>query len=301
MHQYRCPFLSQALGDDLPGAAVRAGDKGNAVTQVEVHESPGVVESITIMPPLMLALATLVCVVLIGSYVQSVAGFAMGLLIVAAAASAQLYDLEVTAAVVSFLSLVNIGLSLHGHYHLVHGRMLKWLVIGQLPAIVVGVWLLGVLSRQASGLLEMVLGTFLIAGSASMMVRPRLRAAVSGAPAAWVAGTAGGLLGGLFAASGPVIGWFCYRQPLPVAEIRATLLGCFAATTLARIATVGIAGDLTREIGVITVSCLPAVLLGVWMGRKYPPPVTEATLRRLAFALLTLLGLWILGSAVNRL
>lgn len=301
MYQYRRAFVCEPLGNDLTSAAVGAGNEGNTVAQIEIHEPPGVVESITIMPPLMLALATLVCVVFVGSYVQSVAGFAMGLLIVAAAASAQLYDLEVTAAVVSFLSLVNIGLSLHGHYHLVHGRMLKWLVIGQLPAIVVGVWLLGVLSREASGALEAVLGVFLIAGSASMMVRPRLRATVSGAPAAWVAGTAGGLLGGLFAASGPVIGWFCYRQPLPVAEIRATLLGCFAATTLARIATVGVAGDLTREIGVITVSCLPAVLLGVWLGRKFPPPVGEETLRRLAFALLTLLGLWILGASVMSL
>lgn len=245
----------------------------------------------------MLSLAVLVFVVFIGSYVQSVAGFAMGLLIVAAAASFRLYDLETIAAVVSFLSLVNIGLSLHGHYHLVHGRTLKWLVIGQVPAIVAGVWLLGYLSASASRLLAWILGLFLIVGSASMMVRPRLRATVSGAAGAYVAGAAGGVLGGLFAASGPVIGWFCYRQPLPIVEIRATLLGCFAATTLTRIVAVTVAGDLTPGILELTAGCLPAVLVGTWLGRRFPPPVAEPTLRRLAFLLLTLLGVWILLSA----
>ena len=40
---------------------------------------------------------------------------------------------------------------------------------------------------------------------------------------------------------------------------------------------------------------LPA---GTWLGRNRPPPIGEATLRRVAFLLLTLMGLWILGSAV---
>jgi uncharacterized membrane protein YfcA len=248
----------------------------------------------------MLALAALVCVVFIGSYVQAVAGFAMGLLIIAAVASARLYDVEVAAAVVSFLSLLNIALSLHGHYHLVHGRTLRWLVTGQVPAIFVGVWLLGVLSRQASVLLEMTLGVFLILGSASMMLRPRLRERVSSPQAACIAGIGGGVLGGLFAASGPVIGWFCYRQPLPVAEIRATLLGCFAATTLTRIVAVTVNGDLSLEILSLVVVSVPAVLLGTWLGRRFPPPVGEIALRRLAFLLLTLLGAWILTAALLR-
>ncbi len=242
----------------------------------------------------MLSVAVLVLVVFVGSYVQAVAGFAMGLLIIASAASFGLYDLKTVAAVVSFLSLVNIGLSLHGHYHLVHGRTLTWLVVGQIPAIVLGVWLLGYLSASASRVLEWILGVFLIAGSASMMLRPRLMAAVSGPVSTCAAGAAGGLLGGLFAASGPVIGWFCYRQPLPIPEIRATLLGCFAATTFTRIVTVTAAGDLTPAIVELTAVSLPAVLLGTWLGRRFPPAVEEPTLRRLAFLLLTLLGAWIL-------
>jgi len=236
--------------------------------------------------------------VLIGSYIQAVAGFAMGLLIIAVVASAGLYDLGTAAATVSLLTFVNIGLSLRGHYHLVHGRTLRWLAIGQTPAIMVGVWLLGVLSAGASTVLELLLGTFLILGSGSMMLRPRLLPAVSGSAASCAAGIVGGVLGGLFAASGPVIGWFCYRQPLPVTEIRATLLGCFAASTAVRVMTVGIAGGLTSEVWVLAGWAVPLVLIGTWLGRNRPPPLPEATLRRVAFLLLTLMGVWILGSAV---
>jgi uncharacterized protein len=234
--------------------------------------------------------------VLFGSYIQAVAGFAMGLLIIAVVASAALYDLATAAAAVSLLSFINIGLSLRGHYHLVHGRTFRWLAIGQTPAIVLGVWLLGILSSRASLVLEVLLGGFLILGSGSMMLRPRLLPAVSGAAASCAAGVAGGVLGGLFAASGPVIGWFCYRQPLPVTEIRATLLGCFAVSTAVRVVTVGVAGGLTAEVLVLAGTAVPMVLVGTWLGRNRPPPISEAHLRRVAFLLLTLMGVWILGS-----
>ncbi len=245
-------------------------------------------------------IATFLFAVLLGSYVQSVTGFAMGLLVIACVSSARLVALETAAAVISLLSFVNIALSLRGHYHLVHGRIFRALALGQAPATVFGVWLLGVLSSHATFALELLLGAFLVAGSGSMTYRPRLRNSVSTSPAATAAGLAGGVLGGLFAASGPVIGWFCYRQPLPVTEIRATLLGCFAVSTMIRVAAVGAGGGLDRDVWTLAGAALPVVLIGTWLGRNAPPPVSEATLRRIAFLLLTLMGAWIIGSSLFR-
>jgi uncharacterized protein len=245
-----------------------------------------------------LQITTFLLAALLGSYVQSVTGFAMGLMIIACVSSMRLVALDTASAVVSLLSFVNIALSLRGHYHLVHGRILRGLVLGQTPAIVLGVWLLGVLSTHASFVLELLLGTFLVAGSGSMMFRPRLRERPSGTATAAAAGFAGGVLGGLFAASGPVIGWFAYRQPLPVTEIRATLLGCFAVSTAIRVIAVGVAGGLDRDVWQLAGAALPIVLLGTWLGRHRPPPMSEATLRRVAFLLLTLMGSWILTSAI---
>lgn len=248
-----------------------------------------------------MTLALFLAIVLIGSYVQSVAGFAMGLLIIAVATSSTLFDLEVTAASVSLLSLVNIVLSLHGHYHLVHGRMLRLLAVGQLPAIALGVALLGVLNAGATAWLHLLLALFLIAGSASMMMRPSPRAMLSSTASTLTAGTAAGLLGGLFAASGPVMGWFCYRQPLPVTEIRATLLGCFAITTIARTLIVGLSGDLSTDVLLMAGTGLPVVLLGTWLGRRYPPAFGESTMRRVAFGALLAMGVWIGLSALHAL
>ena len=248
------------------------------------------------------ALSIFLTVVLIGSYVQAVAGFAMGMLIVAVVTVAGLFDIVTITAVVSLVSFANIALSLHGHYHLVHGGVLRGLCIGQLPAVLVGFWLLERLSGTALSLLELLLGVFIVAGSLSMMLRPAPRATVSGDFRCLLAGFGGGILSGLFAASGPVIGWFTYRQPLPVTEIRATLLGFFAITTVFRTTLVGLGGGFTREVMMLAAIGLPAVFFGAWVGRRWPPAVAESGMRRLAFGMLLLMGTWIVGSvAIERI
>jgi uncharacterized membrane protein YfcA len=91
---------------------------------------------------------------------------------------------------------------------------------------------------------------------------------------------------------------FNYRQPLTVAEIRTTLLASFALTTTLRTVVVGLAGGLTRNVWVMFLVGLPVVLLGTWAARRFPPPVSDETMKRLAFALLLVMGC---GSVVRAL
>ena len=58
------------------------------------------------------ALIIFLLITLLGSYIQAVAGFAMGMLIVAVAGGLRLIEIETLAAVVSILSLTNAALSL---------------------------------------------------------------------------------------------------------------------------------------------------------------------------------------------
>ncbi len=58
------------------------------------------------------ALIIFLLITFFGSYIQAVAGFAMGMLIVAVAGGLRLIELETLAAVVSILSLTNSVLSL---------------------------------------------------------------------------------------------------------------------------------------------------------------------------------------------
>ncbi|MFW6094751.1 MAG: TSUP family transporter, partial [Pseudomonadota bacterium] len=228
----------------------------------------------------------------VGSYVQSVTGFAMGMIILAVMVGAGLVSVPVITAVVSLLALVNILLALQGQGHHLERPMFGWMALGLLPAVAVGVVVLEHLDARAQWILESLLGLFIVGGSLSMMIRPRPLTRVSPWWACLVAGFSGGLLGGLFSASGPVMGWFNYRQPLTVAQIRATLLASFSVTTTFRTGVVAYAGGLTAEVWALFFAGLPLVLLGTWAGRSFPPPVSDAALKRLAFALLLVMGAW---------
>ena len=111
-------------------------------------------------------------------------------------------------------------------------------------------------------------------------------------------GGRGGVVGGLFSASGPVMGWFNYRQPLPFAVIRATLLACFAMTTVTRTLVVGVRGELDGDVLLLFAILLPVVALGSWLGDRFRPPISEALMKRGAFSLLFVLGVWITVAAL---
>ncbi len=238
------------------------------------------------------ALIVFLVVVLIGCYLQAVAGFGLGMLLVAVVGGFGLVSLPALAATISILALVNSVYALRGHRAELQVRSILITSIGQLPAIALGVFLLDYLSQRAVLTLELMLGVFLVLSCASMLFRPKPRAQVSKAWAWLSAGFFGGLAGGLFAASAPVLGWFAYRQPLAVAQIRATLLAIFMINAATRTVIVAVSGGMTKEIGVLVALGMPAVLIGTWLGRL-PPPISESALRRSAVLLLLALGCWI--------
>lgn len=235
--------------------------------------------------------------VLLGSYVQAVTGFAMGMIVIAVVGASELIGLPVLTAAASLITMVNVALALKGQLQHLHKQLFIWLAAGQLPAIWVGVWLLTVLDREAQTVLQLLLGAFITLGSLSMMLRPSPLARISPPWATWSAGFIGGLIGGMFSASGPIMGWFNYRQPLQLAQIRTTLLCVFALSTATRTVVVGAQGGLTQDVWLLAGFALPLVILGTWAGREMPPAVADATLKRLAFGLLLLLGIWILATA----
>lgn len=237
--------------------------------------------------------------VFVGSYVQSVAGFALGMIVIAVAGASGTVPLPVLTAAASLISLLNVVLALIGHTHAIHRRIFLWLALGQMPAIALGVWLLDWLDRDARWVLELLLGGFITLGSLSMMLKPRPLARESPSWSCFGAGLAGGVVGGLFSASGPIMGWFNYRQPLELAVIRATLLCSFALTTSTRTVVVGLQGGLTAEVLLLSATAIPLVLAGTWLGRELPPPVSETALKRMAFGLLLVMGLSLLAGAVE--
>jgi len=235
--------------------------------------------------------------VFIGSYIQSVIGFAMGMIVMAIVGASAVLSIPTLTAAVSIISFLNIVVALKGHIGHVDRVLLKWLVAGQIPAIVSGLWLMTALDREAREILQLMLGVFVAAGSLSMVIRPAPQSRVSAPWACITAGIGGGLIGGLFSASGPVIGWFAYRQPLALVAIRSTMLCFFSVATCTRTLVVGLHGGLTAEVLGLSAIAAPLVVLGAWLGRILPPPLTEARLKRGVFFLLFLMGAYIIFGA----
>lgn len=94
------------------------------------------------------------------------------------------------------------------------------------------------------------------------------------------------------------MGWFNYRQPLEVAEIRAILFGCFAVSTATRTLVVGVDGGLTQDVWLLTLLGFPVVVFGTWAVRELAPPVSSEVMKRLAFGMLVSMGVWILVNAL---
>lgn len=221
----------------------------------------------------------------------------MAMIIVAIGGGLRLMDVPTLAAVVSLMTIVNVSLSLRGHLQHVHRRIFIMLGIGQVPAIFAGLQLMLWLDGSTRWVLELCLGLFITLGGLSMFLRPHPWSRVSGPWVGWLVGTTGGLVGGMFSASGPVLGWFAYNQPLPIATIRATLLASFMLTTATRTVLVGATGGMTETVMLYAAGGIPAVVLGTWVGRNFAPAVDESVIKRGAYLLLLTMGIWILGSA----
>jgi len=237
-------------------------------------------------------------VALAGAFVQTVSGFALGMILVALAAGFNLVSLPVLTATVSLLSLANIVIALRTQTHQIDWRAWRMVSLGQVPAIALGLVLMVQLHTSALAFLQLLLGLFVFFGSLSMMRPNAVLATTSSRGAQLFAGISGGLCGGLFSASGPVMGWFFYRQPWALAPIRATLLACFAVTTSARTLLVIGRGELETETVTLTLASLPVIFLGTWLGGRWVDKISVQVLRRWVFRLLLAMGGVIIGRAL---
>lgn len=244
------------------------------------------------------AIAIFLPAVALGAWTQATSGFALGLVVMALVQLSGAMSLADAAAAISVLAFVNIAVVLWDSYRDIDKNLFLCLVIGQLPAIGIGVWLLNYLGREAALLLELIFGLFLVVGSISLTVNPTPKSVRSSQGATVGIGFAGGIFGGMFAASGPVVGWFAYRQPVVLASIRASLLAMLGLTTVARTIIVTIDGIFTQSL-IITIICsIPVVFWATWFAKRYPPKLTDRQFRRMIFMFVLIIGIWISSSSV---
>ena len=233
-----------------------------------------------------------------GAWLQTTTGFALGLIVMAIVQVSGVLTIAETAAAISVLAVLNIAFSLIDTLRDIDKRLFLCLILGQLPAIALGVSLLNYLTREAAVILEIVFALFLIAGSFSLVRNPKPNDRRSSMYTTTAVGFAGGIFGGMFAASGPVVGWYVYRQPIVIASIRASLLAMLGVTSTTRTALVWFDGVFTAALVTLIVAAIPVVFVASYLAKRFRPRVTDRQFRRAVFSLLFLVGCWILSVAV---
>lgn len=225
-----------------------------------------------------------------GAFVQTITGFAMGLMIMGGVTVLHVAPISLSAAVVSFVSLVNTVTALRrGVRHIDHPRY-TWICLGMIPALVAGVFLLGFLSETSYTLARRILGFVILMAGAMLLARPQPWSHPSPPWLVWLTGSFGGITGGLFSTAGPPIAFLMYRQPVEVMVIRATLLAVFATSTMSRILVITVLGQVTPVMLALSAAAIPVVLISTAAAQRAIPYLSDLHVRRSVFTLLIAVG-----------
>lgn len=231
----------------------------------------------------------LVCVAL-ATYAQTMTGFAFSLILLGLTGLLSLGTLSEMSNVVNMLALVNVFVALRGVRANFNWSLIHTALIASSFGVVVGVFALDWISGNAITLLSGLLGVTILACAILLVARKRPLGQLS-PPRTFVSyGLLSGLMGGLFSSAGPPMVYHLYRQPLPLAVIRDSLLVFFAANAGLRIVLVGASGGLSLSSVWWALEALPVVVVLTWLVRRYATSDSIKVVKLLVFALLMIAG-----------
>ncbi len=234
---------------------------------------------------LMVALAT---------YAQTMTGFAFGLVLLGLAGLFDLAPLPVMSNVVSILALINAAVTIGRTRPAVDWKMLRPALLSSFLGVGLGVVALQWMTHDFAVVLHVLLGLTIVVCAFMLIRNARRRTQPSGRASFVIVGALSGVLGGLFSSGGPPMVYHLYRQPLPLATVRNTLLVFFAFMAAARLALVTISGAIDMETVLMSLSALPLVIILTWLVRRYANMDAVVLVRRLVFLLLLTAGLGLL-------
>jgi len=94
----------------------------------------------------------------------------------------------------------------------------------------------------------------------------------------------------MFGVSGPPLIFQFYRQPMKPVEIRCALILVFTVTSSVRTLFSAWQGQLDAQVWLQAAIGVPVVVLATLLGRRFPPPFSATTTRRIAFGVLMGIG-----------
>lgn len=242
----------------------------------------------SLFAPMSLGSALLVIIALIAAYmVFTLAGFGTALF-----ASAPLAAVMPVAKVVPLLALLDCTVSVMCGWrarHLVDVAELKGLLPGMLLGQLVGVVLLAQISAS---IMAIFLGTFvMIQGGRGLLSKSSVKLVTEQRGTAFRHGMLGGLLGGLFGSGGFVYAAYLERRLESREAFRATQATLIALSTAWRVGLCVVAGLIDWQLVITALMLLPALVVGIALGKRVDLHLTRQQLFMLLNGLLVLSGL----------
>lgn len=239
--------------------------------------------------PLWGTLGVLLCITL-ASYVQSLTGFAFGLIFLALVGVFDLIPVAVAANAVTLITLSQTGIHFREYPLTDDWRVIRPAIWPSLVGVAAGLALLYWLSDSALYVLKMALGVSVMGSAALLVMRFAPRAEIDAPGSFALTGLLAGLMGGLFSTAGPPLVYKLYRQPLSLPVIRQALLVMFGLSQLVRLGIVLITGQFTPASVAYAVLAVPLVFLVTRYNRRYPLKLSAVAVSRVAAGLLFLAG-----------
>jgi hypothetical protein len=244
--------------------------------------------------------AFLLCVAL-ATTAQSVTGFALALILLGLTGLLELAPLADVANVATVISLLNAAIALRGTRKSLDNAMLRATIPGSIVGVALGVALLAWLAANVVMGLRLLLGLVVIACAIVVLLRAEpLRQRSS--PTAFASfGLLSGLLGGLFAASGPPLVYHFYRQPIGLDALRDTLMAALAAGGVLRLLMVVASGQFNRNSLLLCLLAAPVAIALTWWFKRRPLGWSREAVLRIVCALLVVTGIGLVVPAVQAL
>jgi len=229
-------------------------------------------------------------IIFVAFFIRSLTGF--GSALVSIPLLALLFDLKFA---VPLEALFEVGLSillLSKVYNSISKITLVPLIIGTIIGSLLGTYILcsfaDIFLKRALGVAIILFALNLLMGKISNNTKPL--------PSGWgvLAGTVGGVFGGLFGTSGPPFVMYLTYNLKKKDVLRASLIGLFAIDYSWRVGVFATTGLLTMEILKFALLLTPALVLGTILGHKVHFQISEERFSQIVALILTVSGIFLL-------
>lgn len=225
--------------------------------------------------------------IFLGFYIHSIMGFAAAL--IALPIIAQFMPIQTGIALLSLYVLIFSALFVFGEWRHVDTRVLARLVIGMIPGVTIGTW---VLSSLDAVLLKRFLAGFILLFVLHSCCKTKRIEIVEkmGIPLGFL----GGFFSLIFSAAGPPFAIYAYNCLDSAKTIRATLICLLFANSLMRVPALATAEILTTKTLYWALAFSPAFVLALILGNCTHHRLSTPTIKKASMTLLTLSALTLL-------